>query len=118
MLVLFDQGTPVPIRPFLHGHIVKTAAQAGWEMLQNGAPLAAAEEAGFEVLVTPDKNILYQQNLARRKIAIVVLGSPKWPLVRPHVQQVVLAVNAATPGQLYRGRHTARVKADHVTTTE
>src|SRR5258708_19954660 len=97
MLVLFDQGTPVPIRPFLKGHVVKTAAQVGWDTLQNGALLTAAEEAGFQVLVTPDKNIRHQQNLSDRKIAIVVLGSPQWPFVRPHVQHVVLAVNGATP---------------------
>ena len=56
MLVLFDQSTPVPIRPFLKGHTVETAWQRGWEKLKNGDLLRAAEEAGFEVLVTPDKN--------------------------------------------------------------
>ncbi len=98
MLVLFDQGTPVPMRPFLIGHIVETAAQRGWDKLKNGELLEAAEEAGFEVLLTPDKNIRYQQNLALRKIAIVVLGNPQWPVLRRHVERVVLAVNAAQPG--------------------
>ena len=60
MLVLFDQGTPVPIRPFLTGHTVVTAAQRGWDKLQNGALLEAAEEAGFAVIITPDKNMRYQ----------------------------------------------------------
>ncbi|PYT41323.1 MAG: hypothetical protein DMG45_13640 [Acidobacteria bacterium] len=63
MLVLFDQSTPVPIRPSLKGHTVETAWQRGWDKLKNGDLLRAAEEAGFEVLVTPDKNIRYQQNL-------------------------------------------------------
>jgi hypothetical protein len=68
MLILFDQATPVPIRPFLKGHTVRTAAQQGWDTLQNGELLNAAEDAGFEMLLTPDKNMRYQQNLARRKL--------------------------------------------------
>ena len=98
MLVLFDQSTPVPIRPFLKGHIVETAWQRGWDKLKNGDLLRAAEEAGFEVLVTPDKNIRNQQNLRKYKIAIVVLGNPQWPVLRHHVDGVVAAVNGAKPG--------------------
>jgi len=98
MLVLFDQSTPVPIRPFLKGHTVETAWQRGWDKLQNGDLLKAAEEAGFEVLVTPDKNMRYQQNLRNYTIAIVVLGNPQWPLLRHYVDRVVAAVNGAKPG--------------------
>jgi hypothetical protein len=57
MLVLFDQSTPLPIRPFLKGHTVETAWQRRWDKLKNDALLKAAEEAGFEVLVTPDKSV-------------------------------------------------------------
>jgi len=74
MLILFDQGTPVGIRGSLHGHVVKTAHQQGWSQLLNGELLRAAEDAGFDVLVTSDKNLIYQQNLSERKIAIVALG--------------------------------------------
>jgi len=74
MFVLFDQGTPVPIRPFLKEHTVQTTAQRGWDKLKNGELLKAAEDAGFDVLVTPDKNIRYQQNLTVRTIALVVLA--------------------------------------------
>jgi hypothetical protein len=98
MLVLFDQGTLVPIRRFLVGHTVETAAQRGWDKLKNGELLEAAEEAGFDVLVTPDKNIRYQQNSALRRIALVVLGNPQWPVLCQHVERVVVAVNAAQPG--------------------
>jgi hypothetical protein len=84
MLVLFDQGTPVPIRPFLIGHTVKTAAEQGWNTLSNGNLLNAAEAAGFD--------------LQGRKIAIVVLGNQQWPVLRVHVRAVVNAVNAALPG--------------------
>lgn len=70
----------------------------GWDRLSNGELLTAAEQAGFEVLLTTDKNIRYQQNLAGRKIAIVVLGTSQWPVLRLHVQRVAAAVNAVTLG--------------------
>ena len=98
MLVLFDQATPVPIRPYLEGHTVRTAFQQGWDKLQNGELLTEAEQAGFGLFLTTDKNMRYQQNLAGWKIAVVVLGQQQWPILRPHVQRVVEAVNAATPG--------------------
>jgi hypothetical protein len=60
--------------------------------------LRAAEEAAFEVFLTTDKNIRYQQNPTQRVIAIVVLGNSRWPLVQHHVDRVVAAVNAAKPG--------------------
>lgn len=98
MLILFDHGTPAPLRSFLKDHTVKKAKDLGWDELNNGALLEVAEEAGFEVLLTTDKNIRYQQNLVRRRIAIVVLGNPRWPIVRLRVDSVVAAVNAARPG--------------------
>jgi hypothetical protein len=98
MLILFDQATPVPIRPYLEGHTVRTAAQQGWDKFRNGDLLAAAEEAGFDILLTTDKNMRYQQNLAGRKIGIVVLGQQQWPRLRRHILRVVTAVDAATPG--------------------
>ena len=98
MRVLFDQATPVPIRPYLEGHDVRTAAQQGRDTLKNGELLVAAETDGFDVLLTTDKNMRYQQNLADRKIAVVVLGQQQWPSLRPHVQRVVEAIKAAAPG--------------------
>jgi hypothetical protein len=98
MQIIFDQATPVPIRPYLEGHTVRTAAQQGWDKLGNGDLLAAAEDAGFDILLTTDKNMRYQQNLAGRRIAVVVLGQQQWPQLRPHIQCVIEAVNAATPG--------------------
>ncbi|HKN21923.1 MAG TPA: DUF5615 family PIN-like protein [Terracidiphilus sp.] len=98
MRILFDHGTPAPLIPFLTGHSVTKAKDAGWDRLANGALLDAAEAAGFNLLVTADKNMRYQQNLAGRKIAIVVLGNAQWPVLRSHVERVVAAVNAATPG--------------------
>jgi hypothetical protein len=98
MRVLFDQVVPVPIRSHLARHEIRTAAEQGWETLKNGELLTAAEAAGFHVFLTTDKNIRYQQNLSERAIAIVVLGQPQWPKLRPHVRFVVDAVNTATPG--------------------
>jgi|ERR1039458_5164397 hypothetical protein len=98
MLILFDQATPVPLRPYLKGHTVRTAAQQGWDRLKNGDLLEAVEEAGFDMLLTTDKNMRYQQNLVGRKIAVLVLGQQNWSLLLPHVQLVVDAVNAITPG--------------------
>src|ERR1700728_2370074 len=98
MRILFDQATPVPIRPYLAGHSVRTAAQQGWDKLRNGDLMTVAEAAGFDLLLTTDRNMVYQQNLAGRKIAIVVLGVQQWPQLRPHIQRVVDAINEITPG--------------------
>jgi hypothetical protein len=97
MRIIFDQATPVPLRPHLEGHQVRTAFQEGWDRLTNGDLLTAAQDAGFDVLIT-DKNMRYQQNLSARRIAIVVLGRQQWAQLRPHVRLVVTAIDAATPG--------------------
>ena len=98
MLILLDHGTPAPLRLFLKGHTVRKAKDLGWDTLTNGELLKAAEEAAFDLLLTTDKNIRFQQNLAKRVIAIVVLGNPRWPVVRRYVNQVLADVNAAKPG--------------------
>ena len=99
MLVLFDNGTPRTLARYLiDRHAITEARARGWEELDNGELLAQAEAAGFQVLVTTDKNLRYQQNLADRKIAIVVLGNGRWTIVKLHVTKGVAAVNAATPG--------------------
>jgi hypothetical protein len=98
MLILFDNGTPAPLRHALKGHVVVEAIERGWDRLLNGELIAAAEAAGFDVLVTTDKSIRYQQNLKDQKIAFVVLGNQQWPVLRRFVEKVVAAVNAASPG--------------------
>ena len=102
MRVLFDQATPLPFRAYLDQHSVSTASQQGWDKLKNGDLPTAAENAGFEVFLTTDKNIRYQQDLTRRKIAIVVLARQQWPQLRAHVQIIVEAVNKATLGSYMR----------------
>ena len=98
MLILFDNGTPAPLRYALRGHVVVEAIERGWDRLANGELIAVAEAAGFELLLTTDKNIRYQQNLTGRKIAFVVLGNQQWPTLRRYIERVVAAVNSATPG--------------------
>lgn len=98
MRVLFDQGTPVPLRQALTNHSVSTAYELGWATLKNGELLRSAEKRGFEVLVTTDSNLRYQQNLAARRIAVVVLSTTSWPRIRVVVEQVASAVNSASVG--------------------
>jgi hypothetical protein len=98
MKVLFDNGTPKPIARSLTGHEIAYARRIGWHELENGELIERAEEAGYEVLVSTDKNIRYQQNLTGRKIALVVLGNSQWPVVRRFLDRLAAAVDACTPG--------------------
>jgi hypothetical protein len=98
MRVLFDQGTPKPLRQFLPGHQIRTAYEERWNELSNGDLLRAAERAGFEVLISTDQNLEYQQNLSTRVIAIIILPTTRWPEIRAHVIEIADAVNVASPG--------------------
>ena len=94
MRVLFDQGTPAPLRKHLGSHKVSTAYELGWGNLENGALLQQAESHGFEVLVTTDQNLKYQQNLGNRKIAVVVLSTTSWPRIQKSLPAIVEAIGA------------------------
>jgi hypothetical protein len=85
MRILFDHSTPAPLRHALTAHVVVEAVERGWETLENGALLDAAEAEGFEIFITADKNIRHQQNFVGRKIAVVILGNAQWPVLRRHV---------------------------------
>jgi hypothetical protein len=98
MRILFDHGTPAPLIPFLAGHAITKAKDAGWDRLTSGEFLQATEEAGFEVLVTTDKNLSTQQNLRGRALAIVVLGNSQWRILQRYVRKIAAVVNATTPG--------------------
>ncbi|NQU40316.1 MAG: hypothetical protein HQ523_10225 [Lentisphaerae bacterium] len=98
MKILFDQGTPVPLRRHLHPHDVDTAAERNWSTLQNGDLLNAADDDGYHVLVTTDQNLRYQQNLADRQIGILVLCTTSWPRIRENIEQVVAALDALPEG--------------------
>jgi hypothetical protein len=98
MKILFDNGTPNPLSRSLVGHEVFFARKIGWHEFKNGELIQKAEEAGYDLLLTTDKNIRYQQNLKGRTIAILVLGNQQWPDVKLHIERIVEAVNAAAPG--------------------
>lgn len=98
MRVLFDQSTPAPLRLHLKAHAVTEARERGWERLANGDLLTVAENEGFEVFLTADKNLRYQQNLTGRKLAIVVIGNAQWHVFATLRDRVVSAVDAAKPG--------------------
>ena len=98
MLVLLDNSAPRGLAQLLKGHSVEEARLRGWEELANGELLDVAEQAGFEVLVTTDQNIRYQQNLKTRKISLVVLEHSQWPMVKLVADKVVAAVNDANAG--------------------
>src|SRR2546423_9260949 len=89
MRVLFDNGTPRGVAAALREHTVEEARARGWDTLRNGELLDAAEAAGFDVFVTTDRNIPYQQNLTGRQIAVVVLTSGRWRLIKEHLADVI-----------------------------
>jgi len=99
MLILFDHGTPRGLARALPGHTVTEAKARGWDRLNNGDLLKVAEEAAFDLLITTDQRIRYQQNLTGRKIAIIVLsGSSKWSRVRRHLGRIAALVDTTKPG--------------------
>jgi hypothetical protein len=101
--ILFDQGTPVPLRRSLTGHDVETAYERGWSALQNGVLLKAAEVAGFDAIITTDQNLRYQQNLVERKLAVLVLLTTDWWRIQKgigRVQEVVAAMRPESYAEL------------------
>ena len=100
MRILFDHGTPRGIARWLEGHSVREAKAQGWDTLTNGELLKAAEDAGFDVVVTTDQNLPHQQNMVGRKIAVVVLNKASWRLIKPAIPQIVAAIQAAQPGSV------------------
>ena len=99
MKILFDHGTPAPLRQRLRGHAVDTAAEKGWESLVNGELIDLAEQEGYEVLITTDQSMRHQQNLADRRLAVVVLLSTAWPYVQARVEDIRAALDAIRPGE-------------------
>ena len=98
MRILLDDDTPIGVRRILAGHDVRRVTQMGWGGLSNSDLLNAAENAGFEAFVTCDQNIMFQQNITGRKIAVVVLSTNRWAAIRPQPQRVLQAVANASPG--------------------
>ncbi len=96
--VLLDENLPQKLRLLISAHQVVTTAWQGWAGKSNGALIAVAEEAGFEVLVTADQGLNYQQNMLGRKLALVVLSTNKNSLVIANIGEISAAIDAAHPG--------------------
>ena len=98
MRLLFDQGTPVPLKQRLPDHQIQTAFEPGWSQLTNGDLLAAAERR-FDVLVTTDRNLRHQQSLSGRTLAILVLPTTSWPRLRNRVEEILTALALLKTGE-------------------
>ena len=99
MRILFDQGTPVPLRGLLAEHDVSTAFELGWSRLTNGELLAA--ENRFDLLITTDHQLRHQQNLRGRRVAILVLSTTSWRRIQAHGEEIVSVVARMTPGEYH-----------------
>jgi hypothetical protein len=98
--ILLDENVPHDLRPFLAHHETFTVAYMGWGGVKNGKLLDAAERAGFDVLITGDRTLEYEQNLSNRAIALVALSAVNWPIIEPNVARIIDAVDSAKPGTL------------------
>jgi hypothetical protein len=95
--ILFDQGTPVPLRTFLAPHKVETVFELGWHLLKNGELISAAEAAGFDVFVTTDQHLKNQQNLGKRRLSVVVLLTTDWGLIQGSASRVAAVIGSSAP---------------------
>lgn len=98
MRILFDQGTPVPLRQHLTSHVVDTAFERGWSTLRNGELLDIAEHERYDLLITTDQHLRYQQSLAARHLAVIVLLSTSWPRIQRRIEAIQAAVERVAPG--------------------
>ena len=96
--VLLDEGVPIGVRQLIVGFAVDAAAERGWAGLINGDLIAAAEQAGYDVMITADQNIGYQQNMAGRRLALIVLTTNHWDTIRDNGEGILPAVEAAMAG--------------------
>jgi hypothetical protein len=96
--ILFDKNVPYILRARLVGYYVRTADDEGWERISNGELIRCAEEAGYQIIVTCDQSIQYQQNMTHRKISMVVLGSNIWPVIEPKIPEIAAALTSVSPG--------------------
>lgn len=100
MRILLDENLPHRLRLLLGGHDVRTAAYQGWSGLANGALLKAAEDAGFEAILTADQGIRYQQNRKDSPVALIVLSDNDESVITANVKAILAAISGAQPGAL------------------
>lgn len=100
MKVLFDHNVPRRLRQSLPEHSIDTAREKGWAEVSNGNLLIEAEGDGYDILITADRNMSYQQNIARRQVGVVVLLSNRWPDVQLRVEAIRNALEEVQPGEV------------------
>ena len=100
MRILLDENTPRGVRRILGSHDARTALEMGWAGVSNGQLLDGAEKAGFDALVTCDQSIIFQQNLVGRNIAVVVLSTNTWPIIRAPAAERAARRRQRLPGGL------------------
>ena|ERR1022692_1761218 len=99
MRIILDESVPQKLRLLIGGgHTVVTTWFQGWSGLKNGALLTAAEEAGFDMFITADQELTYQQNLTGRKMAVLVLSTNNWDFVKAGIAEIMAAISGVTPG--------------------
>jgi hypothetical protein len=97
--ILFDHGTPAPLRHALAGHSVSTAYEMGWSEIDNGRLLSAAE-LEFDAMITTDQSIRHQQNFAGRRLAIIILPTTSWKKIQIHQREILSTTNNLHPGEI------------------
>ena len=100
MRILFDVNMPEPLRRYLAEHTVDTAREKGWAEVRNGNLLDNAEREGYEIMITADQSMRYQQNMAHRQIAVIVLLSNRWPRVQLKIEEIKAALEGMEPGEV------------------
>lgn len=98
MKVLLDENLDHRLRKNLGSHEVFTASYKGWDGFKNGKLLQAAENDGFDVLVTGDQTLSLEQNLTGRRLAIVALSSVEWRIIKDYLPRILAAIDRAAAG--------------------
>lgn len=98
MKVLLDENLDHRLRRNLGSHEVFTTSYKGWDGLKNGKLLVAAESDAFEILLSGDQSLYYEQDLSRRRLAIITLSSVEWRIIKNHLPKIVTAIDNAAPG--------------------
>jgi len=99
MKIILDESVPQKLRLLIEGgHTVVTTWYQGWSGLKNGALLTAAEGSGFDLFITADQELTYQQNLTGRKMAVLVLSTNNWDFIKAGIAEIRTAIDEVTPG--------------------
>jgi predicted nuclease of predicted toxin-antitoxin system len=96
--VLFDEDVPGKLARSLAQHEIHTVVTMQWGGVKNGALLTLIERERFDVFLTGDKNMAKQQRLEGRPFAVLIMSAINWPVVRPHIDKISVAIDGAEPG--------------------